>query len=425
MTGNAARIGFLFDGDPTTDLMSALYEFDETGVRLHVPFMSNEDVRSRWWSHGILHMDDLDRTKYYYEPASELDYIDYKGPVGLLGCVSSDATRDVGGGVGRGTISARYALEGAREAANFTKLNGFRSEIDGLSYWLAYSAHQTSIKRQKDGRPSEVTTTMKPVDAVTLGTSLNLKAIAKGTAPGGWSPEAAYRSRVFIETFSTRPREWQEHLELHYAVRNLVRVAAWRPINFQSHQATSLKESVDLRGKLHNQWREVRTATTGVADSVWRTQDRFMFAFSEIGTKGISRWLKLVSKYEHGITPLVGLLDLEGATIDAIISQLGIAIEAVGYQSLVDSGKTPAAANRTNVANRIDHLIDEVRGSLSFPHATFGQGFADSYNSVKHANRDVVAPEVKIDHFQNGVELLRVWIALRLGLKPTTLESPR
>lgn len=422
---SATRIGFLVDGDPNTDLMSALYEFDKTGVRLHIPFLSNEDSRSRWWSHGTLHMDDPDRTKYTYKPPSELNYFDSKGSVGLLGCASGGATTEMVTGVGRGTIRARYALERARGAANFLKLNGLRSEIDGLSHWLSYSAHNTSVKMPKDGGPVEITTTMGAVDDLALARPLNLKAIASGTAPGGWSPEVTYRSRIFIETYSKTSKEWQDHLSLHFAVRNLVRVAAWRPINFQSHQAANLKETLDSKGKTHNEWREVRTATTGIAEGVWKTNDRFLFYFSDVGTKGIARWLKLGAMYERGIAPLVRLLDLEGATVDAVVSQLGIALEAVGYQALIESGKTPAAANSTQVAKRIDHLLGEVSETLSFTHTSFGQDFADSYNSVKHANRAVVAPDVKLMHFHQGVELLRVWIALRLGVTSATLKSRR
>lgn len=254
---------------------------------------------------------------------------------------------------------------------------------------------------------------------------MNLKAVAIGTGPGGWSPEAAYRSRTFIETYMRSSREWKEHLDLHRSLRDLLRVAAWRPINFQSHRAASSAEDVEIRGNLRTRWCEVRTATTGIAAGVWESRDRFLFYFSDIGTRGISRWLELAERYERGIILFVSLLDLEGVTVDAVISQLGIALEAVGYQALIESGLSPSSANGKRVSDRIDHLVLEVAESLSFAHATFGQEFAGSYNSVKHANRLPVEPDVKLEHVRHGVELLRVWIALRLGLTPATLVARR
>lgn len=202
-------------------------------------------------------------------------------------------------------------------------------------------------------------------------------------------------------------------------------MAAWQPLNFQSHRVASIKEAVEINCTEHTQWREVRTASTEIALGPWKNNDRFLFYFSGIGTRGVSRWLKLVSEYDRGITPLVKLLDLEGATVDAALSQLGISLEAVGYQSLIESGKTPGQANRVIVEKRIDHLLGEVSGCLPFAHATFGKDFADSYNSVKHANRMPVSPDVKRAHFRQGVELLRVWVALRPSVKPSTLKSRR
>lgn len=420
----STRIGFLADGDPGTQMMSALYEYDDTGVRLHVPFWAHKDPRARWWSPAsVLHTDDPDRTRYNYQPPSELDYVDDRGRVGLVGCVRGRANTGLVQGVGRGTVRAHYAVEGARSAANYVKLNGLRSEIDGLGHWLGHSAHETSVRFTRDGKGPEITTTLKRIDDLPLARRMNLKGVAIGTGPGGWSPEVSYSSRVFVETFTRSPREWEDHVNLHTSVRNLIRVAAWRPINFQSHQAVSVSEDIDRKGKTHHQWLEVRTATTGIAEGVWAPSDRFLFHFSDIGTRGISRWLKLATRYERGLTPFVGLLDLEGATVDAFISQLGIALEAVGYAALIESGRSPSSANETNVSKRIEHLITEVARTLSFATTTFGQDFADSYNSVKHANRPAVAPHVKVEHFQKGVELLRVWIARRVGVAPSALAE--
>jgi len=168
------RIGFIVDGDPDTDLMSALVEYDAMGVPTHsVPVPRRQPlamVVTRHSPHG----------------RSRLHYVQLQAPF------RAQLLRQHGK-VGLGAIRARYALQGAYDAANFSRLNGFQSEIDGLSYWLAFSAHKTSIKGAKDEGPVEITTTMGPVDDVALARPLNLKAIAIGTAPGGWSPEAAYR----------------------------------------------------------------------------------------------------------------------------------------------------------------------------------------------------------------------------------------
>lgn len=420
------RIGFLDDGDPGTDLMAALYDFDETGVRLHVPYLTHDDPRSRWWSSSFaLHLDDPDRTRYRYEPPTELNYIDNRSRVGFVGCSRGRANQNIGLQVGRGTVDADYAIEKAHDATHYVQINGLRSEIDGMGYWLDYSTLVNNVKLPDTDGPIELKTTSRPVPALPLGRPLNLKAIAVGTQSGAGSAEVSFHNTVLIETFTTKPRAWEDHLHLHYAIRDLLRVAVWQPINFQSHQAASHHETRLVGNNLRSQWRQVRTATTGITDKMWKTNDQFLFSFSDIGTAGIARWLKLCKRFARGITPLVGMVELEGVTPDAALSQLGIAMEAIGYQTLIDSGYTPKEANDTRVASRVNQLLTETARHLSFDTTTFGQHFAGSYNSVKHANRTPVAPEIKLGHIYQGVELLRVWIALRLGQNPSNLPFHR
>ncbi len=407
--------------------MTALYEHDDLGVRVRVPYLVlSDDMRGRWWSQGVMYGDDPDRTKYSYRPPSELDYFDNKGPVGLIGCWSGASTHTFGGSApdaGVGVINARFAIEGASKAAHYLKLHGLRSEIDGFGHWLGYSALKSFINLPKDGAGHEITTTASAVDDMPLGRPLNLKAIAHALSSGLQSPEVTFRSRVFLETFAKTPHEWQDHLTLHFGLRDLLRIASWHRINFQSHQAASFKETSEIRGDERQPWREVRTATTGVSESIWKTNDRFLFTYDDIGRAGVARWLKLAKTYSRGIEPLIRLLDLEGATVDAHVMQLGIAVEAIGYQALIDSGKSAGAANETSVKERIDFLLTEVAGEINFNSASFAQDFAVSYNSVKHANRALVAPATKVEHYRQGVEMVRAWVGLRLGVKMAVLKN--
>jgi hypothetical protein len=296
--------------------------------------------------------------------------------------------------------------------------------MDGLGHWLGYSALSSVFKFKRDDQQSyEISTTAKQVDAMRLARSMNLKATARAIGSGHQTPDVTYQSKVFLETFLKTGKEWDEHLALHKAVRSLLRVAAWKPINFQSHEAASLKETVTINGEEKQTWSTVRTAATGIAPLSWNTGDRFLFTYSDIGRAGLGKWLKLVDDYSRGIDPLVRLLDLAGATIDAHMSQIGIAVEAFGYQSLIDSGLTPNAANGKSVKERVDHLLTEVAGTYAFG-PTFAQDFATSYNSVKHANKAVVSPQTKFEHYREGVRLLRAWVAAKVGV-PVALIATR
>jgi hypothetical protein len=52
---------------------------------------------------------------------------------------------------------------------------------------------------------------------------------------------------------------------------------------------------------------------------------------------------------------------------------------------------------------------------------SFPQDFADGYNGVKHANRPASDPNVLLELYRTGVKVLRVWVALRLGVAAETM----
>lgn len=413
------RVGFLADGDPATDLMTATYENDESGALLRVPYRFLDDPRGRWWSGASFHYgDDPDRTRYDYAPPSELNYFDHHGTVGLVDCRSGGASFGVNS-AGLGVIRARFAVEGAHDAANFRSINGLQSEIDGLANWFNVAGHATNLTPPNQGVPLRVTTTLKASEQIHLARGLNLALVVSGTAPAPGSLTASYRTRAFLQTLTARGRPWSEHLEMHFAIRDLLRVAAWKPIHFHSHHAASTGETDPTLEPPGPAWKVVRSAITGLAEPTWDTNDRFLFYYSDIRRAGLQRWLRLSRAYERGMQPFIRLLELRGVTIDAALSQLGIAMEAMGYQSLVESGSSLKAARDARLQRRVELLLEECPTELSFDRVRWAVSFADAYNSVKHANRDPTDPALKHKLLSEGVELLRNWIALRLGVKPT------
>ncbi|WP_366505266.1 ApeA N-terminal domain 1-containing protein [Tessaracoccus sp.] len=323
--------------------------------------------------------------------------------------------------VGVAQSSLNYRL---KPAAVCSKVNGLRSEIDGLAAWLRLSAHATTTSFTQEGRPLQTSTTMSAVPDVALARVMNLSAMVIGRLPTPSRSEVVYRSRVYIRTLRARECDWESHLDIHFAICNLLRIAAWKRLDFLSHEAHNSRECIQIPGGVSlPEWYGVRTALTGVSVPAWSERDRFMFDYQDIGKVGVRKWLQLAKRYARGLDPFVSLLDLEGATIDAGIAQLGIAFEAIGYELFQERGKSENAANKKPVVDRVDLLVQDVSRTLSFQPSTFGGRFAESYNSVKHANRPQIDPALKQEHFQQGVELVRKWIAYRLGVSAQTLRS--
>lgn len=420
----SVRIGFLYDGNPNTETMAASYEpDDEMGVRLTVPFRIGSDHQDDWWLSGIS-ADDPHRQNRDYDPPNEMTYQDSSGSVGLVGCRAGRSSRNLGSGFGHGVILARFAVEGAREGTHFRKINGFQSEIDGLASWLQLSTHTTTASFPREGDSRWVATKMEAVPDVPLTRVMNLSAMGIGQVPAITSSEVTYRSRALIRTLKSRECDWESHLSIHVSMRNLLRIASWKRLNFVSHEAYNSREKGLLSsGKSAPKWNTVRTALSGLGKPTWRERDMFLFNYGHIGSTGVGKWLSLSKKYARGLDPFVSLLGLEGATIDAGVAQLGIALEALGYKALQEHGLSKSRANDKPVSERIAFLLEDTSEVLDFDTASFAADFANSYNSVKHANHPEVDREAKQEHFFQGVELVRKWIALRLGVPASVLKN--
>lgn len=418
-----SRVGHLnLKGDFSELLPATLDEQDGGGVRLRIPYLVGNFPERWFWSDLGQHIGSDGKVVPPEPSPAELDYFDNRGSVGLVGCRSAGGGSVMFGGFsassGIGELAANFAVEKAARAANYAKINGFRSEIDGLGHWLNLWAHRTTITLPKDGSPMSVSTTIDLPPDLRLASKLNLCATVRGTAPGSLEPEVRYTSTALLQTFSTKERDWTEHLQAHRAIRDLLRVAIWKPVAFRGHEATSDKERVALNegDEPRSRWCEVKTAVTGVGDAVWGKNERPLFVFADLKTAGIRKWLKFGEENRRGLRPFLRLLDIREGTIDEHLAQLGIAIEAFGYQAFRDSGVSEKRADSKTMEQRVRKIVAEVATCIPSIPSTFAEDFADGYNAVKHANRPEPDPAVLFANYRLGVKIVRAWIAVRLGV---------
>jgi len=123
--------------DPATPELPAQLIRTAGGIELRLPWLDDQpsDRRLERWFAGDAHWgDDPDKSRYGYTPPEAFGFCDALGVVVLVGCWSRGYRRNFGL-AGEGHIGVTYALPGASNAGRYAKVNGLRSQIDGLGSW--------------------------------------------------------------------------------------------------------------------------------------------------------------------------------------------------------------------------------------------------------------------------------------------------
>lgn len=423
-----SRIGLMIDGLPETPRIAVKLERDEHGVEVTISFLDgHNDIYSYWFSQGIMYGDDPGRTKRRYEPPAAISFYDADGNVGLVGSRVSGSKTTFGRGTGgEGRLRFDFTILGAMSGQAYEHINGLRSEIEGLGTWVGLRSLKAEQTRE-GGRLKSVNFKLESPPTVRVARRLNADFRANWRyGPGPGPDETTISERLQIHTELKRAVDWEEHLQIHFATRNLLRVVAWRPLNFVSHEAMSSQDGLrTLDGVKHgDEWFPVITHRTGISPEspTELTQRDYLFSFSDVQAKGVGRWVDLVHKFERGLSPLIGLLDLEGATLEAHLAQVGIGFEMLGYDLLIASGSSKTQATKKSYADLASVVSSAVADVLPFPAPDFPELLRRTYVGVKHA--DNAHPDINETYlaYLQAIQVVRAWVGRRLGVSVTRLK---
>ncbi|MFG1621168.1 hypothetical protein [Kribbella sp. NPDC049227] len=328
---------------------------------------------------------------------------------------------------GLGILSADYALIGALGANRYSRINGLRSEIEGIGAWVGLGSLDSERIFTEDGRLKTVSLHLRSPEPLRVGRQLNLTIRpAYRYGPGEHPDETTINERMLVETRVSSPRDWEDHLCLHSAVRDLIRVSAWRSFNFQDHEATRDDDPLrTIDGTSHGrQWYKVDTFRTGMAPkSSTSGHIGFLFSFDDIGPTGVAKWMRLKERMSRGINPILRLLELREATIETHFAQLGIGLEALGFTLARDAGLSIEKAGNESFELRLRRLAADCPGSFPIDEDAWVTDMRRLYNSVKHANRALPEPSELFKAYWESLLVFRYWIAGRLGLRKSALKA--
>jgi hypothetical protein len=180
-----------------------------------------------------------------------------------------------------------------------------------------------------------------------------------------------------------------------------------------------------LDGEAHgNQWMPVIADRTGITDRTTKlSANAFLFSFADVASRGVVRWIALSRKFERGLSPLVGLLDLEGASLEAHLAQVGIGFEMLGYDLLIEAGAAKKRAKDANFEVQVRAVLAQVADLLPFDAERFPPLLRRTYVGVKHADRDRPGWDEMHLAYRQSIQVFRAWVAMRLGVSKRRLKD--
>lgn len=417
------RLGWLVDGDPDTDHIAVMLRDTGTAIDLTVPLkgmFQAGDPYGRWWSADFHFGDDPGRTRYSYKPPRVLSLEDAHGPVVLVGCRSTGSTSNFY--VGQGHIVANYAVIGGTHL-RYEKVNGLRTEIPGLAIWTRLSSMTIRTETDERSRIQSVQMTLQNAEPISLARPMNLvmRSSWRTKRPsGGFHADEG----VELETSVEKARTWDEHLRVHSAVLDLVSIAAWKAFGIASTKV-SRRDDPFRNGagdEIGPRWSPVATHRLPKHQG-WGKEPRFLFPYDEVGSRGVSRWLRLRQNYGRVVGPLLNILRSDDPWGHPSVVQSGIALEALGY--LIDIKKNNGANLNTRgqmnfkpglrviLADMRVKPFDDLEGWITRADA--------SYMGAKHPDRSEPDSLEMLNTLRENLLILRFWIGLQIGVKPKSL----
>lgn len=419
------RMGWFIDGNPDTPEVAVMLQDTGRQIVLTVPTsgMIGKDPYSRWFSFGIRFGDDPDRTRYSYEPPRVTMFYDKDGPVVLVGCHAVGMTSGLEAGSGR--IVANFAVLGGRNL-RYDKINGVRSELPALARWAGQRSVHTEPETDGQGRVQRVRVTLDSPPEIPLNRRMNLtlRPTWRTSYPDRVGTFAAH-DVVQLETRSTRHATWDEHLQQHAAVRDLLVLAGWRSFGFSRLEVNRTDDPTRvLSGEpVGPRWAGVVTHRLRKHED-WARHPEFLFTLDDIGTTGVRRWMQLRLHFARAMQPLVGIADQKDAFWETRMVQSGIALEALGYQIEIDNGGTNLdGRGQLSHQKALDAILTDMNYVPLNDTADWKERSRACYMGVKHADNRVPDSLVLANTLRENLLILRFWLAGRLGCTESFLKD--
>lgn len=363
--------------------------------------------------------DDVPASLRFHGTAGTYVLEDCRGAGGSVSSLGTSLTR----------VRSPRLVEAGSGAVGYAAVDGMTSEIDGLASWTELSTVTQTLERD----PVAVVLRAENKPEIPLGGSLN------ATVESSFSFNPSPKGNVFgitdvalLRTRSDDLLSYREHAAVHHMVQDLMCLVYGRPC---FSRVASVKREDDqpyaAPDDPRRTWREVYEPSFGRsvdgAEPLDRGKAHPLFRLAEVDAAKLTDWIDHWDLWSRPTWIAVTTMFQRGTTVESKLLQIGVALEALGYALWQESGPTssaptpkyPELLERVAAAAGVEHI--KIHGERTVDQ--WRMDFNAAFKGSKHADNPL--PDGLVAHHlaQQGMNLIRAWLATRLGVPTATIKK--
>lgn len=418
----ARRTGDFYDSYADTPEVKVTLERSELGIGVTVAWSSPEVPYANWFLRNGGYIVGTEPEEGKPVP-QRVVFKDSHGSVLLIRCWARGYHADALG-PGSGTLWARAAVMNVQEDLEFERPHGLQSEVSGLREWLGVTSWD---EKSNPGQEPGVVLRSVVVAPLEVGTFGGMQLTLWPTWRVVSREDRDGRQLLDIVRCISRsenPIDWDTHMNLHRAIRDLLVFSRWRDESCVPIYALRADDPfITLDGTIHgDQWREVvvpddeqTSPPTG-----WHGH---LITFADLGLSGLGRWIELRERFSRALDPVLSSVALRDTTPHTRLAHTGPGLEGLGFLLMLQDGLSEKAAAQKPLKARLDRILLDVGDCLPFDGADWAARTVRAYNGLKHANRSRPQDVDVMQAWAESVMVTRAWVALTLGVNSHLVKA--
>lgn len=340
---------------------------------------------------------------------------------------------------------------------DYSEVNGMRCELEGFAHWsglTAISMFDTFSLDDKDKTPFS-TLTAEPQEPINLGTLFSVSATSGVKIPSRkpHQQEYTYLDMVTVRTKTDELRAWDSHREVHRMMQDLMCLVYDYPCELEIKEVFREDDQSKLsQGGNRKLWAEAIDSNFGRSRHFEPKRNLHkiqpLFTLKDTSLTALEEWLENYNIWARPTWIAVEAIFQPYLAAESRMIQIAVAMEALGYaiwkyedndgddstcgntwckgtRKKTNPCEKPGcnAPNAVGYFKRIAEAIpfDDLGIAIEDDSEEWAKAFNQVYKSCKHADHSLPDGLDAHERADQGVAVMRCWLAKKLGIDNQTL----